>query len=304
MTSPHHSLPARMPGCIASALALVVCLAAVPPAYASQAFESAQAAMEAFGEAVGTGDENALKEMLGANFRDLIPPVGTDDRYRFLEAWARSHVIQGDDGKVARIAAGADGWTLPIPLVKAAAGWQFDTAVGAEEMRVRRIGRNELAAQQTLLAIFDAQREYASEPRDRDGLLTYAKRLTSTPGRRDGLYWPTKAGEAPSLLGPTLAAAGAPNARPDGYHGYHYKLLTKQGNHAPGGALDYVVRGKLLGGFAILAWPARYWDTGVMSFMVNHDGQVYERDLGPASAKKAAEMATYDPGPGWQKVSP
>ena len=296
MTSTHHSVRADA-RCIASALALVFCLAAVPAAHASKAFKSAQAAMEAFGEAVGTGDEDALKEMLGANFHNLIPPVGTEDRYRFLEAWARSHVIEGDDGKVARIAAGGDGWTLPIPLVKAAAGWQFDTTVGAEEMRIRRIGRNELAAQQTLLAIFDAQREYASEPRDRDGLLTYAKRLTSTPGRRDGLYWPTKAGEAPSLLGPTLAAAGAPNARPDGYHGYHYKLLTKQGTHAPGGALDYVVRDKLLGGFAILAWPARYWDTGVMSFIVNHDGQVYERDLGPASAKKAAEMAPTTPAP-------
>jgi len=304
MTSPHHSLRARMPGRIASALALVFCLAAMPAAYASKAFKSAQAAMEAFGEAVATGDEDALKEMLGANFRDLIPPVGTEDRYRFLEAWARSHVIQGDDGKMARIAAGGDGWTLPIPLMKASAGWQFDTAAGAEEMRVRRIGRNELAAQQTLLAIFDAQREYASEPRDRDGLLTYAKRLTSTPGQRDGLYWPTKAGEAPSLLGPTLAAAGPPNARPDGYHGYHYKLLTKQGTHAPGGQLDYVVRGKLLGGFAVVAWPARYWDTGVMTFIVNHNGQVYERDLGPDTAKNAAGMTTYDPGPGWQKVSP
>jgi hypothetical protein len=260
--------------------------------------------MEAFGEAVATADEDALKEMLGANFRELIPPVGSDDRYRFLEAWARSHVIDGDNGKVARIAAGDDGWTLPIPLVKSASGWQFDTTAGAEEMRVRRIGRNELAAQQTLLAIYDAQRDYASQSHDRDGLLIYAKRLTSTPGQHDGLYWPAEAGEAASPLGPALAAAGPPKARPDGYYGYHYKLLTKQGTHAPGGELDYVVRGKLLGGFAVVAWPARYWNTGVMSFMVNHDGQVYERDLGPSSATKAAAMTTYDPGPGWQKVLP
>jgi hypothetical protein len=226
MTSPHYSPRARIPAYMASALALVFCLAALPAAYANKAFQSPQAAMEAFGDAVATSDADALKEILGAKFRELIPPIGTEDRFRFLEAWARSHVIEGDDGKVARIAAGGDGWTLPIPLVKAAAGWQFDTAAGAEEMRVRRIGRNELAAQQTLLAIYDAQREYASQPRGSDGLLTYAKRLTSTPGQRDGLYWPTKAGEPPSLLGPTLAAAGPPSARPDGYHGYHYKLLS------------------------------------------------------------------------------
>jgi hypothetical protein len=304
MRSAHHILRARMPRCIASALALVFCMATLPAAYASKVFPSAGAAMEAFGDAIATSDEDALKAMLGADFRELIPPIGSDDRYRFLEAWSRSHAIEGDNGKVARIAAGGDGWTLPIPLVKAEAGWQFDTAAGVEEMRVRRIGRNELAAQQTLLAIYDAQREYASQPRSGDGQLTYAKRLTSTPGQHDGLYWSTKAGEAPSLLGPALAAAGPPNARPDGYHGYHYKLLTKQGTHARGGALDYVVKGQLLGGFAIVAWPARYWDTGVMSFIVNHDGQVYERDLGPDSAKKAAAMTTYDPGPGWQEVSP
>jgi Protein of unknown function (DUF2950) len=279
-------------------------LVAMPAAHANKAFQSAQAAMEAFGQAVATGDEDALKGMLGEKFRELIPPVGAEDRYRFLEAWARSHAIQGDDGKVARIAVGNDGWTLPIPLVKSASGWQFDTAAGVEEMRMRRIGRNELAAQQTLLAIHDAQRDYASQSHDSDGLRTYAKRLTSTPGKRDGLYWPTKAGEEPSPLGPALTAAERPNASPDGYHGYRYKLLTKQGPHAPGGALDYVVRGKLLGGFAILAWPARYGDTGVMSFMVNHDGQIYERDLGPDGAKKAAATTTYDPGPGWEKVSP
>ncbi len=304
MTSPRHPVRASLAARFATALALMLWLVAMPAAHANKAFQSAQAAMEAFGLAVATGDEDALKDMLGEKFRELIPPVGAEDRYRFLEAWARSHAIQGDDGKMARIAVGNDGWTLPIPLVKSASGWQFDTAAGVEEMRVRRIGRNELAAQQTLLAIHDAQRDYASQSHDSDGLRTYAKRLTSAPGKRDGLYWPTKAGEEPSPLGPALAAAERPNASRDGYHGYHYKLLTKQGPHAPGGALDYVVRGKLLGGFAILAWPARYGDTGVMSFMVNHDGQVYERDLGPDGAKKAAGTTTYDPGPGWQRVSP
>ena len=291
-------------GCVCTALALVLGLAALPGAHANKAYPSPEAAMEAFGQAVASGNEAALRDLLGTNFRELIPPIGTEDRDRFLEAWRRSHAIQGSDAKLARIAVGGDGWTLPIPLAKTAAGWQFDTRAGVDEMRVRRIGRNELAAQQTLLAIYDAQRDYAVEPREGDGLRTYAKRLSSSPGKRDGLYWPTAAGEAPSPIGQALAAAGTPNASPDGYHGYHYKLLTAQGSHAPGGALDYVVRGKLLGGFAIVAWPARYWDTGVMTFMVNHDGQVHERDLGPNTAAKAAAMKTYDPGPGWQTVSP
>jgi Protein of unknown function (DUF2950) len=304
MTSPHHFPRARRPGRVASALALVLCLVAAPAAYANKAFPSAQAAMDAFGDAVAASDEGALKDILGANFRELIPPLGNEDRYRFLEAWSHSHGIAEDNGKLARIAAGGDGWTPPTPLVKSASGWQFDTVAGAEEMRVRRIGRNELAAQQTLLAIYDAQRDYASQSHDHEGLLVYASRLSSTPGQHDGLYWPEEPGAAPSPLGPALVAAGPPNARPDGYYGYHYKLLTKQGPHASGGALDYVVRGKLVGGFAVLAWPARYWDTGVMSFIVNYDGQVYERDLGPASATKAAEMTTYDPGPGWEKSSP
>jgi hypothetical protein len=274
-------------------------------AWANKAFASPEAAMNAFGDAVASSDEDSLKDLLGANFRQLIPPIGAEDRYRFLAAWAQSHKVQeGPDGKTAIIAAGNDGWTLPIPLVKSAPGWRFDTAAGIEKMRERRIGRNELAVIQTMLAIYDAQREYASEPRDRDGLRKYATKLTSSPGKHDGLYWSTRPDEQPSPLGPILAAAGPPNASADGYYGYHYKLLTAQGTHATGGALDYMVHGKLLGGFAVMAWPARYWDTGVMSFIVSHDGQVYERDLGPEGAEKAAATKAFDPGPGWEKVSP
>jgi len=157
---------------------------------------------------------------------------------------------------------------------------------------------------QTMLAIYDAQHEYSQKVHDGSGVLAYASKLSSSPGKQDGLYWPTKAGEEPSPLGPAFITAGTRMASPDGYFGYHYKLLTSQGSHAPGGAYNYVVRGKLFGGFAVIAWPVRYQDTGVKSFMVSHDGQVYESDLGPDSAAKAAAIKSFDPGPGWTQVSP
>jgi hypothetical protein len=304
MSSPLHRCAGRLAAALFHVvLVLVLGLAAMPAMSASKTFESPDAAMRAFGDAIAISDEDALKGMLGANFRALIPPIGADARNRFLAAWAKAHAIQ-QDGDVARIAVGDDGWTLPIPIVKSGAGWHFDTQAGLDEMRVRRIGRNELAVLQTMLAIYDAQLDYAREARDRDGLIAYAAKLSSSPGKHDGLYWPTKPGEEPSPIGAALATASSRNASPDGYYGYHYKLLTSQGSHAKGGARDYVVRGKLLGGFGVIAWPARYGDTGVMSFMVNQDGQVYERDLGPDSAAKAAAIKSFDPGPDWARVSP
>ena len=283
--------------------ALLLGLGAVPAAHANQVFASPEAAMRAFGDAVLNDDEAAMKSLLGANFRDLIPPVGAEVRYQFLAAWGSAHALQ-PAGHRAYIAVGNDGWTLPIPLVKSAHGWQFDTRAGAEEMRVRRVGRNELAVIQTMLAIHDAQNEYALAAHDGGAVLAYAPRLSSSPGKRDGLYWPTRAGEPASPLGPAFKGAGTRNAGKDGYYGYHYKLLTSQGPHAPGGTFDYIVNGKLFGGFAVIAWPVRYQDTGVMSFMVSHEGQVYERDLGADGAAKASAMNTFDPGPGWRKVSP
>ena len=285
------------------AAVLMLCLAAMP-ARAQKAFASPEAAMQAFGEAVSTSDDDALKAMLGSNFRELIPPLGADARYLFLRAWSKQHSIQpAGDGR-ALIAAGDDGWTLPIPLVKASQGWKFDLPAGVEEMRVRRVGRNENVAMLTMQLIADAQRQYVMQDHDGDGLLAYAARLSSSPGKQDGLYWPPNAKLGPSPLGRELSAAEALQLGPSGYNGYRFKLLTAQGPHAPGGAMDYVVRGKLFGGFGVVAWPIRYRDTGVMSFIVNHQDQVYERDLGPDSAAKAAAMKSFDPGPGWRKVLP
>ena len=203
----------------------------------------------------------------------------------------------------ARIAVGDDGWTLPIPLVRTAEGWRFDTDAGVEEMRTRRIGRNERAVMQVMLAIYDAQKEYALKDRAGDGVLQYAARFASSPGRHDGLFWPARAGEEPSPLGPAVTRAQAAGGdRGEGYFGYRYKMLTGQGEHAPGGALDYRVNGRMIGGFAALAWPVKYGETGVMSFMVSHDGVVFERDLGPDTASRARAITRFDPAPGWRKA--
>jgi hypothetical protein len=260
--------------------------------------------MNAFGEAVTNNEETTLQSIFGHDFRNLIPPVGAAIRSRFLDEWAASHQIQQIDDHHARIAVGNDNWTFPIPLAKGTGGWHFDMQAGAEEMRLRRIGRNELAVIQTMLAIYDAQHEYALTVHDGDGLLSYASKLSSSPGKHDGLYWPTQADAPASPLGPAFIQASARRSEDAGYHGYHYKLLTSQGPHAPGGAYDYLAHGKLFGGFAVIAWPARYGDTGIKTFMVSHAGQVYERDLGSDSAAKAKEMTTFDPGPGWEKVQP
>ena len=220
----------------------------------------------------------------------------------FLESWAQARAIQLVDDKRALVTVGKEGWTMPIPLVKSSTGWSFDTIAGAEEMRTRRIGRNELAVMQTLLAIRDAELEYVAADHDGDGVLQYASKLSSSPGKRDGLYWPTRADEPPSPIGPALASAGLGSSA--GYHGYRYKLLTEQGPHAPGGALSYIAKGRLFGGFAVIAWPVSYMDSGVKTFMISHDAQIYERDLGADTAARAAAMKAFDPGPGWSKVSP
>jgi hypothetical protein len=285
--------------------ALAVAIAAAPAAFAQQTFPSPIAAMNAFGDAVATSDENALKAVLGADFRTFIPPLGAETRYRFLAAWAKSHAIQLDGDSKANVAVGGDGWTLPIPIVKSAQGWRFDTRAGAEEMRLRRIGRNELAVMQVMLAIYDAEKEYARIDRNRDGVLQYAAKFLSSPGKQDGLYWPTKANEPQSPLGPAVVAARAAGGGSDaGYYGYRYKILTGQGKNAPGGAYDYTVRGRMIGGFGVVAWPVDYGDTGIMTFIVSHDGVVYEKDLGPNSAAIAGAMTRFDPDSTWQKAEP
>jgi len=196
---------------------------------------------------------------------------------------------------------------MPIPLVKSDGGWRFDTQQGEKEILARRIGRNEMAAIQVCLAIVDAEREYATLDLDSDGIPEYAPKFVSAPGKRDGLYWQTKTDDPLSPLGPLLATATQEGytrsaSRPLApYHGYFYRILTRQGKDAPGGAYDYFVNGKMIGGFAVIAYPARYGASGVMSFIVNHDGVVYEKDLGKNTAAIASKMTTFNPDASWKR---
>jgi hypothetical protein len=204
---------------------------------------------------------------------------------------------------------GKDNWPFPIPLAKNADGWRFDTKEGQEEILNRRIGRNELSVMQVVLAYVDAQREYYLRNPQGDKLLQYAQKFASTQGKRDGLFWPEKAGEKPSPLGPLVAGAKAAGyskgegGKPGAYYGYHYRILKAQGPDAPGGAYDYVVQGKMMGGHALVAWPATYGNSGVMTFLVNHDGAVYEKDLGPETPAAVQKITKFNPDKSWKKES-
>ena len=244
-----------------------------------------------------------MRAVLGAGYRQVLhlDDVSDEDKLNFLAAWAEARRIvpQGDQQAILEV--GKVHWPLPIPIVKGPGGWSFDTRAGAEELITRRIGRNELAAMEAALAYFDAQKEYARKERVPGQGLVYAQRFFSSPGKQDGLYWPTALGEEPSPLGPAYTASGPQG----GYHGYRFRILTGQGRHAPGGAYDYRDgKGRMSGGFALIAWPLQYGRTGVMSFMVSHDGVVYQKNLGPGGETVARNMQRFDPDSSWQAVQP
>ncbi len=225
---------------------------------------------------------------------------------RFVADFEKKHSIEMQGDAKAFISTGESDWPMPIPMVKHAKGWSFDADAGEEELLARRIGRNELDVIQVCLAFGDMQREYAEADRNGDGVLEYAARLFSSPGKRDGLYWPAVAGEPPSPAGPRLARANLPQAKAKSstkpFHGYYYRILTKQGAHAPGGARDYFVNGRLIGGVALLAWPSSYLASGVKTFMCKLDGVAFEKDLGPDTPTRAAKIMAFDPDPGWHRT--
>ncbi|WP_421567247.1 DUF2950 domain-containing protein [Stenotrophomonas sp. PD6] len=279
----------------------VACLLLAAPAWAQQAYPSAAAAADALVTALQARDQHPeqVSVVLGADWQDYVPrdDIERKDVDTFISQYQRRHAIKPVDNDHALLSVGNEGWTLPVPLVKQTAGWAFDLAAGAPELRARRIGRNEREAVQAVLAYQDAQREYARQDRNNDSLPEYATRLRSTPGKHDGLYWPADAaGESP--LGP-LFGGETPD---DEWHGYHYKILLGQGPSAPRGAYPYTVAGAMTRGFALVAWPARYGDSGVMSFTISHAGQVYEKDLGPDTDAEARAMTLFDPDSSWTEV--
>ena len=289
--------------------------AAAPAAKASaqKTFPSPEEAAAALVATVKARDVDGLLAIVGPTAKSWLftgdKVADENDWKKFVAAYDEKKGIKKVSDTKAELEVGADGWPFPAPLVKGAHGWYFDAEAGRVELLNRRVGRNELDTIQTLLAVVDAQREYAAKDMDGNGYADYAKRFRSTPGKKDGLYWPDEPGKPSSPLGPLMATAakegygkGAATDKPAPYHGYNYKLLTSQGKDAPGGAYDYVVGNKMLGGFAVVAYPASYRVSGVVTFVVNHDGVVYEKDLGPQTAAMASAMTRFNPDATWKKA--
>jgi len=271
-----------------------------------QGFPSADAAAAALTAALRADDHKALAAMLGEWWRVFVPSRDREfgrDRSTYLAAWDQSHKVTTDANK-AIVEVGSTGWTLPIPIVKDGAEWRFDSSGGDSEVQARQIGHDEFGAIQTLLAIVDAEYEYASLDPMKTGWPQYARRLLSSPGKKDGLYWPTAAGEPPSPLGEAVAMSQFDGSAPGGHYGYNFRLLHAQGPAAPGGAHDYLVSGRLIGGFAAIASPLIYGETGIMTFIVSYPGVVYQQDLGPQTAQRAGAIAAFNPDKGWEKADP
>jgi hypothetical protein len=294
---------------LALAIGFATAVAFVVPAVAQQSFKTPEAAGDALIAAVRTGDTKAINAVLGpggaaiASSGDAVADRNT--RQEVLGAYDVKHSIAKDGNGRAFLAVGADEFPIPIPIVEKDGAWRFDVAAGREEILLRRIGRNELATIQAARAYVDAQNEYADKAPN--GVGVYARRIVSTPGKKDGLYWPSAQGEPESPLGEAVAAATRQGYRVGGerapFHGYYYKVLTRQGPAAQGGAMNYVAHGKMIGGFALVAYPAQYGNSGVMTFLVNHNGEVFQKDLGPRTGRIASRMTSYNPDQTWTKVT-
>lgn len=272
----------------------------VDPVIGQAVFGSPEEAANVLVQAIVNDDTQILGKVFGADHREVLPldDIDSKDVDNFIIAWEKYNTLLPQGDKKMLIAVGEDKWTLPIPVVAGTSGWYFDIEEGLDRMRIRRIGRNELSTMQAALAYYDAQMEYAEQDRVGNGTLEYARRFLSTPGTHDGLYWVVESGETPSPLGPLMAD----NTQGGGYHGYFYRILEAQGEHARAGAYSYLIGDHMRAGFALIAWPEKYGESGVMSFLVSHAGIVYEQNLGPDGAGVAEEMRVYDPGPGWMPV--
>lgn len=289
--------------------------ASTSPDYAgARAFPAPEEAVTALAEAAKAGNAEAIREIFGPDSEQVLssgdPVVDRHNLETFAVAISDGWSLRRIDGSTRELTVGPEAWPFPIPLEKDRHGWWFNTTAGKQEVLARRIGRNELAAIGTLRTYVIAQREYAGAERDGRPAGIYAQRVRSEPGRRNGLFWPTAGPqEKPSPLGEFAAQAEAQGYRPDQtdgirpYNGYYFRILTKQGPDAPGGRTDYIVNGDMTGGFAMIAYPAQYTSSGIMSFLVGPDGRIFESDLGQNTAESAAAISEYNPGPTWNPVN-
>jgi len=278
-----------------------------------KSFKSPEEAVKALVGAVKGNDTKELLMIFGPEGKELISSgdkvADETGREHFIKAYEEMNKLVSENDTKVILHVGNGDWPFPIPVVKKGEYWLFDTMAGREEILNRRIGRNELSAIQVCLAYVDAQREYILKDRDEDKLLEYAQKFQSRKGKKNGLYWEAKEGEPQSPLGPLIAKAAREGylgkkliGRRNPYHGYHYKILKSQGKNARGGEYDYVVNDKMIGGFALVAYPDEYGNSGVMTFIVNQDGVVYEKDLGKETEKIARTMKKFDPDETWKKV--
>jgi hypothetical protein len=282
------------------------------PAWAQKTFSSPEEAVKAAIAAARSNNDKELLAIFGPQAKEILssgdPVADKQRRAEFVAAYDQTNRLS-TEGENRILIVGKQDWPFPIPVVQKGQSWMFDTEKGKQEVLNRRIGENELLTIQTMLAVVDAEREYAMKDRDRNGLLEYAQKFVSAPGKQDGLYWTAKGGEPQSPLGPIMTQAraegyraAAPSGTPYPYHGYYYRILTAQGKEAAGGAYSYLVKGKMIGGFAVVAYPAEYGNSGIMTFIVNHDGKVFQKNLGSNSASAAKSMKEYNPDKTWTEV--
>jgi len=274
-------------------------------------FATPEEAAKALLDAAANDDMNAIWGVLGDQFKDELTnddeAQERENRRRIVAAAKDVLQLRADDEKTRVMVIGKDAWPMPIPIVKGDKGWSFDVAAGADEIIDRRVGANELATIDNLKAYVDAQVQYASADRDGDDVLEYAQKINSTPGKKDGLYWEVPAGstDEASPFGPFVAEKAAylaDHEAGDPFMGYYYRIITRQGENAPGGRYDYVINGNMIGGFAMIAWPADYGNTGIMTFIVNQNGRVYQKDLGEKTEVGAAAIQDYNPDSSWTEV--
>ena len=283
-----------------------------PPQPGQQTFSSANEATQALVTAMKNNDQPSLLKVLGPNAKTIVSS-GDDaedqkDRDQFLKKYQQMHRLVMEPDGTTTLYIGAENWPTPIPLVHKGRSWYFDTAAGKQEILYRRVGKNELAVIQTCTELVDAEKEYYARPHDGEKEQQYAQKFFSDPGKQNGLYWESASGETNSPIGPLVAVAAiegypqTPDRNLEPFQGYYFHILKAQGAKAPGGARSYIADGKMTRGFAFVAYPAEYRSSGVMTFIVNQDGIVYEKDLGPKSAAIAKAMTKYDPDSTWRKA--